>query len=346
MAADDNDAMVTDTALPAPQPAPHPALSPSDPPALAGLAGFAGTTRLDDWGLIRAQGEDAAKFLQGQLTQDVEALTPDRATLAGYCSPKGRLMASFVVWRAAPDQLLLACSADLLPGVLKRLQMFVLRARCKLSDASAELALWGLAGTTAAPGAAADAAIWSHTRQGDAHAVRLPDAVVDGQAVPRWLYAAPPGSPAVTEGPALAPAVWQALEAHSGVPRILAATAEQFVPQMVNFEQVGGVSFRKGCYPGQEVVARSQYRGTIKRRAQVLTSTQPLQPGQEVFHSGDADQPAGMVVLAGSLASGRYSALVELKLAALEGGSLHAGGAAGPLLALQPLPYAIAEEVP
>ncbi len=317
-----------------------PDLAPSGP-----IAAMTGALRLPDWGLIRARGEDAAKFLHGQLTQDIEHLVEGQARLAGYCSAKGRLLASFVVWQAAPGDLLLACSADLLPAVLKRLQMFVLRARCKLSDATAELPLWGLAGRMTPPGAAADAPAWAHSHHGPSQAVRLPDAVVDGQAVPRWLVAAPADAPAPA-GPVLATDVWQALEVHSGVPRIVAATAEQFVPQMVNLEQVGGVNFKKGCYPGQEVVARSQYRGTIKRRAQVLTGTEALQPGQEVFHSADPDQPAGMVVLAGSLAAGRYSALVELKLAALDDGSLHAGSAAGPPLALQLLPYAIADEVP
>src|SRR5215831_15832952 len=112
--------------------------------------------RLTDWGVIRARGEDSATFLHGQLTQDTQSLAPGQARLAGYCSPKGRLLASFVVWRAAPDEILLACSADLLAPTLKRLSMFVLRAKCKLTDASGEIALWGVMiprGAAAMPGA-------------------------------------------------------------------------------------------------------------------------------------------------------------------------------------------------
>ena len=105
---------------------------------------------------------------------------------------------------------------------------------------------------------------------------------------------------------------WSGLEASSGVARVTAATAEQFVPQMVNLELVGGVNFQKGCYPGQEVVARSQYRGTLKRRAQVVLAGAALQAGQEVFHDADPGQPAGMVVLAGSLPGQGHVALVEL----------------------------------
>jgi folate-binding protein YgfZ len=301
-----------------------------------------GALRLDDWGLIRAAGPEARRFLHSQLTQDVEGLPPGQARLAGWCSAKGRLLASFVVWREGEDDVLLACSADLLPATLKRLSMFVLRAKCKLSDVTAERPLWGLAGA-AATQALGDAALpgpGSVQALGGAQLVRLPDAVVAGQPVPRWLWAGD-GLPAM---PTLDAELWRGLEAASGVARIVAATAEQFVPQMINLEQVGGVHFQKGCYPGQEIVARSQFRGTLKRRAQLLVSPVALVPGQEVFHSADPGQPAGMVVNAGRLPEAPV-ALVELKLAALEGGGLHAGAADGPLLKLATLPYTIRDDI-
>jgi tRNA-modifying protein YgfZ len=126
------------------------------------LNALQGAVRLSDWGLIRAQGADAAAFLHGQLTQDVQHLDEHSARLAGYCSAKGRLLASLLVWRAGADEILLACSADVLPATLKRLSMFVLRAKCKLSDASAGLALHGLAGPAARAwlGAQATPAVW------------------------------------------------------------------------------------------------------------------------------------------------------------------------------------------
>jgi tRNA-modifying protein YgfZ len=305
MAADDNERMT-------------PLFTPAD--QLVGLV------QLSDWGVIRAEGADAAKFLHGQLTQDIEHLQPGASCLAGYCSAKGRLMATFVVHRLHQDELLLACSADVLPVVLKRLSMFVLRAKCKLSDGSAEWPLWGVAGAVAL---SADAVV-SH----------LPDALVDGQPLPRVLVFGRPG----TDTPALRIDLWRWLEVVSGTARVMAATSEQFVPQMVNFEVVGGVNFQKGCYPGQEVVARSQYRGTIKRRAWVLTSTVPLRPGQEIFHSADPDQPAGMVVLSGSRSDQEHAVLAELKLVALASGNLHAGAPDGPLLHLMPQPYALPSE--
>jgi folate-binding protein YgfZ len=301
-----------------------------------------GAVRLHDWGVIRAAGADARGFLHGQLTQDVIHLERGQARLAGYCSPKGRLIASFVVWCRGDDEILLACSADLLPAALKRLSMFVLRAKCRLSDASAELPLWGLAGDAAAValGDKAQMPPWACTDTAGADLIRLPNAMNDGSAVPRWLWAG--GEPPAL--PALAPADWNWLEVHSGVARVVGANVEQFVPQMVNLELVGGVNFQKGCYPGQEVVARSQYRGTLKRRAQVVDSPVALQPGQEVFHDGDPDQPAGRVVLAGTRAGVQHAALVELKLSALGSGHLHAGAAEGPRLTLAALPYEIPAE--
>lgn len=284
-----------------------------------------GACALPDWGVLRASGADAANFLHGQLTQDITGLSMNEARLAGYCSAKGRLLATFVVWRAAVDEYLLACSADVLPAALKRLRMFVLRAKCSLSDASAELPLWGVVGDAAA----AVGAAWRR----DGALIRLPDA--SGQARALWVGSEAPALPAVPHG------AWQWLEVASGVPRIVAATVEQFVPQMVNLELVGGVNFQKGCYPGQEVVARSQYRGSVKRRALVFTSSAAALPGQEIYAAGD-DQPAGMVVNAAHY-DGGHALLAEVKLAATDAAapSLHLGAADGPTLARAALPYAL-----
>lgn len=293
-----------------------------------------GAVRLTDWGLIRAVGPDAAGFLHGQLTADITGLPAGRAALAGYCSAKGRLLASFIVWSPAPEEWLLACSADVLPSVLKRLSMFVLRAKCKLSDASADWPLWGLAGDGAAAwlGAEASTGEWAVQAGADRQVLRLPGAA------PRWLVALPATAPAPAL-PTLSAADWRALEVRSGVVRIVAATADQFVPQMVNFELVGGVNFKKGCYPGQEVVARSQYRGTLKRRAWLMSAPTALVEGQEVFHDTDPGQPAGLVALAAPQPGGAV-ALVELKRALVDAaGAFHLGAADGPVMRVEPLPY-------
>jgi folate-binding protein YgfZ len=124
------------------------------------------------------------------------------------------------------------------------------------------------------------------------------------------------------------------------VPAIVAATADRFVPQMLNFELLKGIDFQKGCYTGQEVVARSQYRGTIKRRSFLFDTPAEPRPGDEVFHSADPGQPCGMVVdAAGVPGGGGSTALVEVKLAALGDGSIHLGAPGGPLLTRRPMPY-------
>lgn len=293
-----------------------------------------GAAPLSHWGVIRARGADAVKFLQGQLTNDVATLDSSHARLGGFCSAKGRLQASFVMWKPTHDEVLLACSASVLPATLKRLSMFVLRSQCKLSDAGTELAMTGVAGDSALA-LVGDMPVWSVRTAPAGALLRLPDAAGVARCI---VIAAPDAAP--MRVPALPLDLWRWLDVQSGIPTIEAATAEQFVPQMLNYELVGGIDFQKGCYPGQEVVARSQYRGTIKRRMHLFDCDAPAQAGQEVFHSRDATQPAGMVVNAAPRPDGTgSSALVEVKLAALAEGTLHLGAVDGATLRLRELPY-------
>ena len=290
---------------------------------------------LTHWGVIRAHGADAAKFLHGQLTQDVLQLGRSQARIAGYCSAKGRLLASFVLWKTSDDEVLLACHTSVLAATLKRLSMFVMRAQCKLTDATDEISLQGFTGDRAA-GETEGLPAWGKRDDAQGAWIRLPD--VDGLARAWHVTAASSAAPA---DPAALRA-WQQLEIDSGIVTIEAATVDQFVPQMLNFELIGAVNFQKGCYPGQEVVARSQYRGTAKRRTFLFSCDEPIAAGQEVFHSADPEQPAGMVAGAVQSVDVRsYRALVEVKLAALACGSLHLGAVDGALLTPRPLPYEV-----
>jgi len=293
-----------------------------------------GVASLPHLGVIRAQGEDATKFLQGQLTQDFALLGPGEARLAAFCNAKGRMQASFIAFKRAADDILLVCSRDLLPATLKRLSMFVLRAKAKLSDASGEFALYGIAGATGG------GAPWTLVRDGEAFQVQLYPA--DGQA--RVLRVQPAADPAPA-GPALDAAVWQWGEVRSGIATVTQPIFEAFVPQMLNYESVGGVNFKKGCYPGQEVVARSQFRGTLKRRAFIAHCEAELAAGQEVFQAADAEQPAGLVAQAARAPGGGWDAIVSLQLSAAEAGDLHAQRADGPALELLPLPYLLLADV-
>lgn len=287
-------------------------------------------------GVIRAQGADAAKFLHSQLSNDFSLLGLSQARLAGYCSAKGRLLASFVAWKEAHDDFILVCDATVLPATLKRLSMFVLRAQCKLSDASTAVQLVGHAGESALP-FIGDLAVWGRRAHDGASVVRLPDA-----AGLRRCIVASAGGGIAADGSTSSLDAWRWLDVQSGVARVEAATVDQFVPQMLNFELVGAVDFQKGCYPGQEVVARSQYRGTLKRRSFLFDIDAPASAGQEVFHSDDAAQPAGMVANAAPRPDGTgASALVEVKLATLTSGSLHLGAVDGPVLRRTALPYVV-----
>ena len=299
-----------------------------------------GVTPLTHLGIIRVEGEDAASFLQGQLTQDFSLLGLSEARLAAYCTPKGRMQASFIGFKRGHADILLICSRDILPAVLKRLSMFVLRAKAKLRDATAEFELYGLAGQAldaAAPGLQAP---WSRVDVGNACVVRLYPA--DGQ--PRALWVAPAGEPAPA-GAVLDPQLWRWGEVRSGIADITAPVVEAFVPQMLNYESVGGVNFKKGCYPGQEVVARSQFRGTLKRRAYLAHADSPLQAGQEIFHEPDASQPCGLVAQAAGAPGGGWDAVVSIQISAAGSGRLNAGAPHGPPLALQPAPYPLLADV-
>jgi folate-binding protein YgfZ len=234
--------------------------------------------RLNRYGLLAVTGADARDFLHAQLTNDIENLPPDRAALAGWCSAKGRLLATFLVI-PSPDGFLLQLARDLAAPVAKRLSMFVLRSKVKVADESDQWAQYG---------------IWEDRQQSDV-AWENGNVMVRVDSS-RFLSAGKGLSMQETRNEE----AWALDEIRAGRPLITAATQDQFVPQMVNLETLGAVNFQKGCYPGQEVVARAQYRGQgVKRRMVKLPApagTQ-LKPGQE-FNGGVVVDSAGGEMLA------------------------------------------------
>ena len=300
-----------------------------------------GVSPLPHLAVLRAQGDDAASFLHGQLTQDFALLRPGQARLAAFCSAKGRMQASFVALTLGAGDFALVLSADLLAQTLRRLSMFVLRSKVKLTDATADFVLRGVAGTTLTAATGGQSlAPWA---QVDAAGGRLVG-LYPAQGQPRALWLAPAGTPEPA-GPAIDPALWQWGEVQSGVATVSQPVFEAFVPQMLNYESVGGVNFKKGCYPGQEVVARSQFRGTLKRRATLAHAQAPLAAGMEIFHVSDPSQPAGLVAQAAPCPTGGWDAIVSLQLSAMEGGGLTVGSASGPALTLGTLPYELLADV-
>lgn len=287
---------------------------------------------LTDQGLIRASGEDAPGFLNNLLTNDMAHLAPDGARHAALCTAKGRIIASFLIWKENND-FLLQLSADILPAILKKLSMYVLRSKIKLTDISAERVLVGTVGSPVGPAAPMTTAAYE-----GGTAIRL-DA-------DRCVLALPADRLAAIQAELGTPAAlsaWHLAEIGAGIPRIVAATQEAFVPQMVNYEHsaVGGVSFQKGCYPGQEIVARTQYLGKIKRRMYRARIDADLPPGTDVFTPEAGEQHCGALVLSAPSPAGGFECLVVVQSSGAEAGEVHAGSPAGPRLEILPLPYTV-----
>jgi len=292
-----------------------------------------GTAALTHLGVIRVEGEDAAKFIHGQLTQDFSLLGLNEARLAALCSPKGRMLASFIGFKRSPTDISLLCNLDILPATLKRLSMFVMRSKARLTDASSEFVLYGVAGgSITAP--------WQVHRDGTATEITLYPA----GSVARRIFIAPVGTP-IPATSSLTTEQWAWGDVASGVAMISSPVVDAFVPQMLNYESIGGVSFKKGCYPGQEVVARSQFRGTLKRRGFIIDSASPMLVGQEIFTQQENEQPVGTVVQASSCPAGRYQAIASLQVAAAEAGQLRLASSTGTELNLLPLPYQLLEDI-
>lgn len=302
-----------------------------------------GSSPLLHLGVIQAQGEDAANFLHNQLSNDVLLLPVGQSRLAAFCSAKGRMQASFILVKTAPDTVLLVLSLDLLAQTLKRLSMFVLRAKVKMSDATGQWQLRGLLGDSARAVVGA-AAPWQTQVQDGAHAVALYPAVLGEFPIPRALWIAPAGH-ALPAGADVPSDVWTWAEAMSGVTLVSQPVFEAFVPQMLNYESVGGVNFKKGCYPGQEVVARSQFRGTLKRRTARVHSPVSLAAGQDIFTPTDPEQPCATVVLCAARPDGQgFDALVSGTTESMQTG-WRVGSSEGEALDVLALPYALLADI-
>jgi hypothetical protein len=299
---------------------------------------------LAELGVIAVRGADAATFLQTQLTNDVVGQGQDTLLLSGYCTPKGRLLATFHQWREG-DEVRLALPREILVPVMKRLSMFVLRSKLVLADLSDSCSISALLG----PGSASllraagfdpPAAAWESRKTSGVRISRLPGS---GASDERFVLAMDPGEqwPASLAGArAVASGVWWWSEVAAAVPTVFKRTQEKFVPQMINYEVLGGVNFKKGCYPGQEIVARSQYIGKLKRRMHLAHSQRDhqLAPGADIFIAGE-DAPIGTVVMAAAAPAGGVDLLFEAPSDRIVGASLCAGSANGATLELRPLPY-------
>ncbi|PLC54199.1 folate-binding protein YgfZ [Pollutimonas nitritireducens] len=330
---------------------------------------------LDDLAVIEVSGSDAASFLHGQLTHDITGMASDQARLAGYCTAKGRLLGSMVIWSEhrtnGATQLYALVKADIASALIKRLSMFVLRAQVVFRQSPLQVlgVTFNKSGTDKnipstdimkqAAIMSAQQSTWDVVRSAAGTWISAPSATVD---TARWWFAASdpqeyaeqldtpdakapaPGTPAADTSSEC----WRAGDIAAGLPWVGTATQDFFIPQTLNFDLIDGVSFSKGCYPGQEVVARSHYRGTVKRRMAygVVTGARDIEsvtlPGADIYKAGNPDMPCGRIINAAIC--GDLHLLMEVQLSDLPTSAFRLGKADGPAIELLPLPYQVKTE--
>lgn len=251
--------------------------------------------------LLRVSGDDAEAFLQGQTTNDVKALAVGQAQWNGWCTPKGRLLVTFALARHASGFLMLLPAA-FAEATARRLRMFVLRSKVTITDVSGELGRFGVWGGALPPGA-------------------FP--IGEGRGL--VFGTAPSGRTASLDA-------WSLSLIRDGIVQVVPGTQEEFVPQMANWDLIGAVNFKKGCYPGQEIVARTQYRGILKKRTARVAADGPMAPGTPVYCAAFGDQAAGMVANAIQAPEGHWEALVVAQIEAITQQDLRLGEPSGPVL--------------
>ncbi len=311
---------------------------------------FPGQAKADDsiivdlshYGLLSLEGEDAVTFLQGQVTNDVKKLDGSTSHYSGYCSPKGRLLSLFFAF-AHDGKLFLQFDRGLIAAIAKRLRMYVLRSKVVITDLSEETVRIGVAGNQAEAALKTKFSSIPEAERSLVHEdgiilIRLPGALPryelispTSQANELWLTLSQHLMPANK-------ADWDWREIQAGIPEIVAATQEAFVPQMVNLDILDGINFKKGCYTGQEIVARTHYLGKVKRRTQLVHIESELAPaaGDEVLDASGS--VAGQIVRSARNPDGGYDVLAELRLESVEAGNLSWQGQA---LEIRTLPYSL-----
>jgi len=291
--------------------------------------------QLSDWGLLGVSGTDATEFLHGQFTNDLESLPECRAQLSAYCLPQGQTIATFLIWRDA-EQYRILLPKDVCERVLGRLQMFRLRSDVALVDQSDSYVFLGQHGTSP------DSAVWPDALPQSALEMTCSDS---GIAIrwpgvgARWMILLPAETELPTEITADTEALWRRWDIADGLPFIREPNCERFVPQHINLDLLGAISFSKGCYPGQEVVARMHYRGRIKHRVYRFgCDGEAIDSGAEIWPTGDS-RACGHVVSSWAAPDGSDCELLASIRIEDAAGSLRAHTADGANLSPLPLPY-------
>ena len=295
-------------------------------------------------GCLQFEGPDTAAFLQGQLSNDIAALAIGDAQWTSYNSPKGRMLATMLLWRVTATTFRALVAADLAESLRKRLAMFVMRAKVIVTDHTPGSIRFGIAGPDAIPAVGAALGVAASAGHGVTHdgcdVVTTPDgrvmvhAPVDARDAIEHRLAA--------QATSMDASHWDWLAIAAGIPAIAAATQDLFIAQAANWDLVGGVSFRKGCYPGQEIIARMQYLGKLKERlVRLHHDGAPPAPATHLYSAVFGDQACGTIVNAAPAPGGGSDMLAVAQTSAAEDGTLHLGQPDGPALGLLALPYAV-----
>lgn len=280
-------------------------------------------TSLTHLGLLEISGDDAVTFLQGQVTNDVKKLDGTNSQYAGYCNPKGRLLALFLAF-AHSNHLHLQMPASLVAPMMKRLKMYVMRSNVMITDKSADVLCFGIAGPNAET---ALMNLFTRVPNAPQQLITLEDATIlrlTGD-VPRYkVFTHTSQAERIWHALSanctkVGKTVWDYLEVQAGVPEIVPATQEAFVPQMINLDALDGISFKKGCYTGQEIVARTHYLGKVKRRTQLAhLDTEEIPQAGDLIQTNGREEAIGQIVRAAIAPNGGFEVLVEIRLENLE----------------------------
>lgn len=313
----------------------------------------AGSTLCDlsHYGLIAAYGEGAVDFLQGQFTNDIAQINESHSQLSSYCSPKGRMLANLRIFKQG-ETLYLSLPQPLLEPVLNRLRMFVMRSKVTLEDASDSLMRFGLNGPNAeeqlsAITSCAPKEVNETAQHKDISIVRVhgtdPRFEIYGQlnAISKLWQALD------VDATAVGAPIWELLNIQAGIPVIVPETCEAFVPQMANMALIGAINFKKGCYTGQEIVARMHYLGKLKKRMYhvAVECDQAPKAGDKIFaENSTAGTGTGTIVSAELNAEGVYEGLAVVQIADVEGKTLRLGDGEGAVVGVLELPYSFGEE--
>lgn len=297
---------------------------------------------LSHLGLLQIDGADAISFLQGQVTNDIKQLDGNSAHYSGYCTPKGRMLALFLAF-SHHDHIHLQMPSELVEAIAKRLKMYVMRSKVVIQDVSDSIIKIGLSGPKAAE---LLNTLFSKVPQADYELVslengallKLPSQQGRFEVFTDISHAQSIWSTLATQVTIADDKYWEWLEIQAGIPDVVVATQEEFVPQMLNLDLIGGINFKKGCYTGQEIVARTHYLGSIKRRTYLAHVDHANQPkaGENILNA--ANEAIGKVVRSAAAPDGGYDLLAEIRCESIENHSLSVNGN---MLSIQSLPYTV-----